>query len=146
MANFNSVADFYSDLIQQLGEALRNALEMAKSHAIDYIIVNWYNKYPEKDKEDAYHRLNLMTDSLLSKYELKGNELIAYLYIKDDELHPASNSWNKKPISYEELYKWYHENYGEQDILENTQEYIDEARILVDIIRDTLKSKGYDFE
>lgn len=146
MSNFNSINDFYKDMIEDLGIALRDTLENVKTHAIEYIITNWYSKYPQGDRENTYNRLGLMLESLQSKYELQGNNLIAYLYIKNDSLHPSSNSWNENPITYEELYQWFSSYYGEQDILENAQEYIDESKILVNIIRDTLKSKGYDFQ
>jgi hypothetical protein len=142
MAEFNSVEDFYSSLIQELGIALREALEEAKQIAYDYIITNWYQKYPVHE----YERLNLMIDSLQSKYEIQGDSLVATLYIKNDELHPVSNSWNKNEVTYEYLYEWFSENYRETPILEHTQEVLDDMKILVNIIRDTLKSKGYDFE
>jgi len=144
--DFNSLESAYSDIIKNAGMALRDILENVKTHAIEYIITNWYSKYPQGDKENTYDRLGLMLESLQSRYELQENTLIAYLYIKNDSLHPASNSWNEKPITYEELYQWFSEYYGEQDILENTQEYIDESKILVNVIRDTLKGKGYDFQ
>jgi|GEM_PF-4753488 len=142
MADFNSIEDFYSDLIQTLGIALRDALEEAKQIAYDYIITNWYTKYPVNE----YERLGLMLDSLQSKYEIQGNSLIAILYIKNDELHPVSNSWNKKEVTYSYLYEWFSENYQEKPILEHTQEQLEDLKVFVNIIRDRLKSKGYDFQ
>jgi hypothetical protein len=141
MADFNSIEDFYSNLIQDLGESLRKALEEAKTIAYEYIITNWYTKY----HVDEYERLGLMLDSLQSKYEIQGDSLVATLYIKDDELHPVSNSWNKNEVTYEYLYEWFSENYKETPILEHTQEKLDNMKVFVNIIRDTLKSKGYDF-
>lgn len=142
MADFNSIEEMYADVIKNLGIALREALEETKQIAYDYIITNWYSKY----QPEEYQRLNLMIDSLQSKYEIQGNSLVAILYIKNDELHPISNSWNKKEVTYEYLYEWFSENYGEVPILEHTQDTLDDMKILVNIIRDTLKSKGYDFE
>lgn len=140
MADFNSIEEMYADLIQTLGIALKEALEKAKETAYDYIITNWYTKYDQ----GQYERLGLMLNSLQSKYEIQGDSLIATLYIKDDELHPISNSWNKNEVTYEYLYEWFSENYNEKGILEHTQEQLDDLNIFVNIIKDTLKSKGYD--
>jgi len=141
MADFNSIEEMYADLIKNLGIALKEALEESKQIAYDYIITNWYSKY----QPEEYERLNLMIDSLQSKYEIQGNSLVATLYIKNDELHPVSNSWNKNEVTYEYLYEWFSENYNETPILEHTQDTLDDMKLLVNIIRDTLKSKGYDF-
>jgi hypothetical protein len=139
--DFDSIESAYKDIIQTFGVALKEALEEAKSIAYEYIITQWYSKYDEGE----YNRLGLMLDSLQTKYELNGDTLEATLYIKNDELHPISNSWNKNEITYEYLYEWFSEYRGEQPILEHTQEQIDDLKIFVNIIRDTLKSKGYDF-
>ena len=73
MADFNSVEEMYADMITHLGKALQLALEEAKTIAIDYIITNWYSKYPKDGQENSYDRLKLMTESLQTKYELHNN-------------------------------------------------------------------------
>lgn len=138
--DFNSIDEVCSDIIQTLGVALRDALQEAKQIAYDYIITNWYSKY----QVEEYERLGLMLDSLQSKFEIQGDSLIATLYIKNDEMHPVSNSWNKKEVTYEYLYEWFSENYKEKGILQHTQEQLDDLNTFVNIIRETLKSKGYD--
>ena len=141
MATFNSLEKVYADIMKNLGIALRDTLEEAKTIAYEYILRQWYNKYPVKE----YERLGLMLDSLQSKYEIKNNTLIATLYIKNDELHSVSKSWNKKEVTYEYLYEWFSENYKEQGILDYTQEQLDDLQIFINIIRDTLNKAGYNF-
>lgn len=140
---FNSIEEAYADIIQNLGVALQKSLEEARTMAYEYIITNWYGKYPKNNKH-TYDRLHLMTDSLRVKMELKGNELVGYLYIKED-MHPASNSWNENPVTFEYLYDWFVSQYGEKDILEYTQEELDSLKTFFNIIQNTLKKAGYDF-
>lgn len=141
MATFNSIDEAYADIIKNLGVGLRDALEKAKQIAIEYIITQWYGKYDSGD----YERLGLMLDSLQTKYEFKGNSLEATLYVRDDAKHAPSNSWNKKPVTFSYLYEWFSEYYQEQGILEYTQEQMDDLKVFVNIIQDTLKKAGYDF-
>ncbi|HBA03766.1 MAG TPA: hypothetical protein DCW51_07370 [Clostridium sp.] len=141
MADFNSLGEAYSDIIQNLGVALRDALEKAKEVAYEYIIKQWYGKYDQGE----YERLGLMLDSLQTEYKLNGSSLEATLFIRNDILHPSSNSWNKKPVSFSYLYDWFSGYREEQDILDYTQEQLDDLNIFVNIIRDTLKKAGYDF-
>lgn len=141
MGNFNSIEDFYSNLIKDLGVALKEALETAKQVAYDYIVTEWYQKY----EPQVYERLGLMLESLQTEFKLNGNNLEAILYVRQD-MHPASNSYNSNPISFDDLYEWFAEAYQSKDILEHTNEQMNDIHSFVNIIRDTLKSKGYNFE
>lgn len=141
MSDFNSVEEAYSSIITHLGEALYKALEKAKTIAIDYIITQWYGKYDEGD----YHRLELMKESLQTKYVINGSSLEATLFVRDDLKHPTSNSWNKNPVTFAYLYDWFSEYYGEQGILEYTQEQLDDLKVFVNIIQSELKKAGFDF-
>lgn len=147
MANYDSLDDFYKDLLNSMAKSGLIAMEKAKQVAYQYIDDNWYNKYPNglnSNTTNTYDRLGLMVDSLDLDYEINGSEIIFILKIKDNELHPSSNSWNSNEIGYDELYKFYSNNYGEQDILEYTQENFFEDGQVLNIILGSLKSQGFD--
>lgn len=144
MADFNSFEEMRPVLIRQISSGVKKALEKGMEIAYEYIIVNWYGKYPKENKH-TYDRLKLMTESLKIKVEEKGDEIVGYLYIRED-LHPASNSWNENPVTFSYLYEWFVSEYGEQDILEYTQEQLEMLQTFFNIIKSELSNAGFDFE
>lgn len=147
MGNYNSIDGFYRDVINSIVKGGLIAMEKAKEVAYQYINENWYSKYTNglnDSTPNTYDRLGLMVDSLILDHEVKGSEIIFILKIKDDELHPTSNSWNESAMGYDRLYQFYSNNYGEQDILEYTQENFFEDGQVLNIISSSLKENGFD--
>lgn len=147
MADYNDLDGFYRDVINSIVKGGLIAMEKAKEVAYQYINENWYSKYTNglnDSTPNTYDRLGLMVDSLVLDYEINDSEIIFTLKIKDDELHPTSNSWNESAIGYDKLYQFYSNNYGEQDILEYTQENFFEDKQVLNIILSSLKSQGFD--
>lgn len=142
MSDFNSIESFYSSIIQDLGIALREALDEGIKLAHDYIITEWYSTYTPKE----YIRLNLMMDSLKTRYKLMGDTLEAEIYI-DEGIHPASNS---QPQTFENLHNWFASGgrFGQEHehVMDFTADNLITNGRAFDIIMNTLKSKGYDFQ
>lgn len=140
--DFNSIDSFYSNLVQTMGIALKEAMEKAREKAYEYIENEWYDKHHNR----YYNRTMELLNSLQIDYEMVGNEMIAILYIKGGK-HPKSNSWTYR--SFEELYEWFEDGFGEEtdgneDILEYTQRAMFETREIFNIIKTVLGSYGFD--
>lgn len=146
MMDFNSIDSFYANLIQTMGIALKEAMEKAREKAYEYIENEWYGKHDSK----FYIRTYNMVKSLYIDYDMPSEGVFnAELYIKNDELHPASNSYNREPVTYESLYEWFTDGFGgeidsNEDILEYTQQVMFETREIFNIIKSVLSSYGFE--
>lgn len=143
--DFDSIDSFYSNLVQTMGIALKEAMEEARKKAYEYIENEWYGRYNPK----FYSRTSALLNSLEIDYEMVGNEMIATLYVIDEQ-HPESNSWTYR--NFDEVYEWFakgeaygEERYGENlDVIKYTQEELFETREIFNIIKSVLSSYGFD--
>lgn len=144
--DFNSIDSFYSNFEQIIGIALKEAMEKAREKAYENIENKWYGQH----HDTFYNRTYNMIKSLYIDYDMPSEGVFnAVLYIKNDELHPASNSYNREPVTYESLYEWFADGFGgeidsNEDILEYTQRAIFETREVFNIIKSVLSSYGFD--
>jgi hypothetical protein len=144
--DFNSIEEMRRQMIKNIEIGARKALEYGQERAYEYIINEWYRKH----HNEKYIRLNLMIQSLKIKITTNNDGVEAILYISD-ELHPPSNSYNRNPISFEELYEWFANGFGgetepNKDIMEYTYEELIMAKSAFDIIKHNLIEEGFDFQ
>lgn len=132
----------YAEILKSTRQSVERIFNEAKEVAYEVIKDKWYSYQPK-----YYNRLHLMLDSLLIDVQVSGNTIIGKLYIRDDYLHPASNSWNRNPISFEELYSWFaegnHPSGESEDILEFTNEQMFESGKVIRLLQGYMKSKGF---
>lgn len=143
--DFNSIEEMRRQMIKNIEIGVRKALEKGQEKAYEYIITAWYSHHHKK-----YNRLNLMIKSLKIEVTSNNNGVDGRLYITE-EMHPASNSYNKEEISFEKLYKWFADGFGgeeesNKDIMEYTYEELIVAKTAFDIIKKELSIAGFDFE
>ena len=144
--DFNSIEEMRRQMIKNIEIGVRKALEKGQEKACEYIITQWYSVHHHK----KYNRLKLMTESLKIEVIPNGDGVEGRLYITE-EMHPASNSYNKEEISFEKLYQWFADGFGgeeepNKDIMEYTYEELIVAKTAFDIIKKELSIAGFDFE
>ena len=144
MAN-NDLDRIYAEIIKGTRQSIERIFNEAKQVAYREITDKWYSYKPT-----MYNRLNLMLDSLLIDVQVVGNTVIGKLYIRDDYMHPASNSFNKNSISFEELYEWFadgrHPSGQSEDILEFTNEDMFESGKVIRLLQSYMKDKGFNIK
>lgn len=147
MAN-NQLSNIYSKILSATEEGMNKALQEAVKIASDYIRTEWYGKHPNglnDNFENTYKRTGELLNSLKIKCTRTNNGVIGELYISN-ELHSPSNSWNQNPVSFNELYGWFEQNYQKQGILNFTREYLITTGEALNIIKKTLKENGINIQ
>lgn len=140
--NFRNIEDLHEEILKQLEISLKAAMEEGVRLAKEYIKDKFYGTY-----EPSYYirvKTNNMLDSIDVDYDIKGDTLIAKLFIKDEK-HPKSNSWTDR--TFEEIAIWFAEGaYGRSegyDVIKYTKEQLADLKVALNIIKKTLKKAGF---
>ena len=140
--DYNDFNSAYNDIIKNARQSVERIFNEAKQKAYQEITDKWYSYEPT-----MYNRLNLMLNSLMVDVNVNGDTIIARLYIRDS-MHPSSNSWNRKPISFEDLYGWFangkHPSGQQEDILKYTNEDMFESGKVAKMLQSYMREKGFD--